>query len=468
MQNAFVSCTLQGSEISGTILSLDRLRVAFEAYHPTLVFRTSQVLDDLKIFVADNLAYSGRAVISNSVCTGSVVACEAKLEEPGAQPECGDFLHDRTILAKSYDSFFRRWQSQALILPEFKSAVLDLQSYLSDLKLFLDQVEAAIVAHPSRSRSDLERQVSEELAVGVLRDINSLHERFEDAATHIQPHQLEAHVALARRQLHPLFLCSPFGYRTYRKPLGFAGDYEIMNMIHRNTFEGGSLYAKMVHYWLVRQWAAESVRNRAAHMKRRLLDETLRALRQNRNARILNMGCGPAHEVQDFISEASCSDGAEVTLADFDSETIDHAATCLSRAKALHRRRTEVHVRRLSVNQLLKFSAEPSRAPVGMGFDMIYCGGLFDYLSDRICVRLVKMFYECLAPHGLLVVANMDDRVKPFRHMVEHLLDWHLIYRDAPLMASFRPAAVPAENWSIVHEPVAANLFLEVRKPSNG
>lgn len=33
-------------------------------------------------------------------------------------------------------------------------------------------------------------------------------------------------------------LCSPFAYRAYHKPLGYAGDYEMVNMIARDPYEG--------------------------------------------------------------------------------------------------------------------------------------------------------------------------------------------------------------------------------------
>jgi extracellular factor (EF) 3-hydroxypalmitic acid methyl ester biosynthesis protein len=238
-----------------------------------------------------------------------------------------------------------------------------------------------------------------------------------------------------------------------------------MNMIHRNTFEGASLYAKMVHFWLVKQWAAQSVRNRVAHMKARLLEETLRVSREKRPARFMSLGCGPAREVQDFMTESALSDLADFTLVDFDPETLDHVASTINRAKTHHGRQTAVHVRRLAANDIVKFSTQPSRNPLGANFDMIYCGGLFDYLSDRLCKKLVGIFYDWLAPGGRLVVANMHDQRKPFRYMVELMLDWHLIYRDVSCMSTFLPEQVRADSWSVVHEPVAANLFLEVRKP---
>lgn len=465
MEHAFVSTNIQGLAVRGTILQLTGSQLAFEIYHPNLMLRSSQVLDGFEIFIDGNLVYSGRAVISNLLYTGTVIACEAKLDEPGVQNPPGLANNGGHELRNAYDAFFHRWEGQARVRPDFKMAVLDLQGYLSELKLLLEQVELSIRAHPSGNRLELEQDIAQTLAKRILPHFDALHERFEIAAGQINEDFIESYQALVRRHLHPLVLCAPFAYRSFVKPLGYAGDYEIMNMIHRNTFEGASLYAKMVHFWLVKQWAAQSVRNRVAHMKHRLVEETLRVSREKRPTRFMSLGCGPAREVQDFVAESVLSDLADFTLIDFDAETMDHVASSLSRAKSLHSRQTAVHIRRMTANDIVKFSTQPSRNPLGANFDMIYCGGLFDYLSDRLCKKLVGIFYDWLAPGGRLVVANMNAERKPFRFMVELMLDWHLIYRDAVCMTSFLPEGVQSDSWSVVHEAVGANLFLEVRKP---
>jgi len=467
MENCFVACDVQGLRLRGTILRLERCQVSFELYHSSLVLRSSEVLDNFKIHLDDEVVYSDRALVTQALHTGAAIACEAKLVDPGAQIPAQQLLNGRSNLLENYARFIGRWQKKAKVPPEFKTAVLDLHTYLCNLKLLLEQIEVCILAHPSTQRSDLELWVAQELSGPVLADINALHEQFEAAAGRAEPDQRDAYQTLVRRLLHPLFLCSPFGYRTYQKPLGYAGDYEIMNMIHRNTFEGASLYAKMVHYWLVKQWAAESVRNRVAHLKACVSEETLRVSALHRAARIMNLGCGPVHEVEDFIAESPCADAANFTLVDFDVETLEYVNRTLTQVKKRHGRRTGIETRRLSASQLLKFSANASHNPLGSNFDLIYCGGIFDYLSDRVCRQLVGIFYDCLAPGGRLVVANMHDRQKPFRYMLEFLLDWHLIYRDTRCMASFRPQVVPPDNWSVIHEPIAANQFLEIRKPTD-
>ena len=58
--------TGQGVEIRATLLRLTPYGAAFEVYNPDAVIRTSEVLEDFKVFINDQPAYSGRAVVRDS------------------------------------------------------------------------------------------------------------------------------------------------------------------------------------------------------------------------------------------------------------------------------------------------------------------------------------------------------------------------------------------------------------------
>src|SRR5437867_13067471 len=79
---SLVSCeNSQGVELHATLLRLTRFLAAFEIYSPSGVLRMSEVLTNLKIMIQGQVIYSGRAVISNLINLGSVLVCEATLEE---------------------------------------------------------------------------------------------------------------------------------------------------------------------------------------------------------------------------------------------------------------------------------------------------------------------------------------------------------------------------------------------------
>ncbi len=255
---------------------------------------------------------------------------------------------------------------------------------------------------------------------------DALHEKLEAISRTINEDLRPAHRLFAQRQLHPLMLCSPFGHRAHSKPLGYAGDYEMVNMIALNPYQGETLFAKVVNLWFLSQWPSKAHRNRLEYLKERLENETCRASVERQKARIFNFACGPAIEVQRFLADFQFSERAELTLADFNQETLDHTARAIRSIKEKLSLETVTTFQKKSVYQMLK---EGHMHPGGhRHYDFVYCAGLFDYLPDTTCKQLMEIFYDSLAPGGLLAATNVVDN-KPFRHMLEFVLDWHLIYR---------------------------------------
>src|SRR5581483_6057704 len=156
-----------------------------------------------------------------------------------------------------------------------------------------EQVELGIRSAPSGDRIHLERETAERLGKSTSPALTNLFEKFEEALTGIDQEFESVHRIFSRRQLHPMLLCSPFLYRTFFKPLGYAGDYEMVNMIVRNPLEGGSLYAKLINLWFWQQPPAEAHRNRIDYLTRNLQQIAAKAAAAGRVARVFNLGCGP-------------------------------------------------------------------------------------------------------------------------------------------------------------------------------
>ena len=116
-------------------------------------------------------------------------------------------------------------------------------------------------------------------------------------------------------------------------------------------------------------------------------------------------------------------------------------------------------------SQLLKEAGKATSTSAVRQYDLVYCAGLFDYVSDRVCRRLNELFYHLLAPGGLMVVTNVDAS-KPFRHSMDFLLEWHLIYRDRAAMERLVPAQAQPGSATVTADPTGVNLFLEIRKPA--
>lgn len=164
------------------------------------------------------------------------------------------------------------------------------------------------------------------------------------------------------------------------------------------------------------------------------------------------------------MGQDEVSNQADFTLVDFNEETILHSSQLLDGIRQRHHRETVIEFQKRSVHLLLKEAGKPIPGVAQEKFDLVYCAGLFDYMSDRICKRLMNIFYDMLAPGGLLLVTNVDAS-KPFRHSMELILEWHLICRSAAQMKSLIPDRASPETYSISSEPTGVNVFIEVRKP---
>jgi extracellular factor (EF) 3-hydroxypalmitic acid methyl ester biosynthesis protein len=452
--------TADGMEWHARLARLTRHALTFEADDLTATLRTSEVLANFKITTGNRVIYFGRAVVSNVIHSGASLICEAKLDELG--PDTAFFLplaESDSNLEKAYDSFFLAWQKNYHISNEFKVLVADVQSYLTGVRHWLEQLEFGMKA--SGDRQEQERAILDAVAPRIIAAFNGRHERFEEIVYALPPEARGAHQDFTRLHWHKLFLGSPFGHRTYHKPIGYAGDYEMMNMIHRNQPEGRTLFEKLIHLLLVSQWPAKSVRNRIAHLGENIVSETARAARAGKTARILNVGCGPAREVQDFLKGTQLSDQADFMLMDFNEETLLHAGQKLVEAKRQFSRHTPIKTQQVSVYELLRRAQRGG--VVAEKFDLIYCAGLFDYLAPDTCRTLMELWYDSLSPGGLMLIANMND-TKPFRNFIEFILDWQLIYRDSREILSLAPRHC-RETTRLIAEPTSVNLFLHIRKP---
>lgn len=455
---------------SGTLLNLSRFQLTFEIYGPTCTLRTSEALSELSVTLEGRTVYSGRAVVSSLVHTGTTLICEVKLEDSWQDLDALLPALSGSALQEGFSGFLQQWHKIYRISPEFKATVADMHTFLSDLRLWLEQVDLAIRSAPSGDRAELERDLAHQLSQSTTPVIGELFEKFEAHTSVVEktePDQSAAHSAFVKRLLHPLLLSSPFLYRTFRKPLGYAGDYEMVNMICRDPLEGSTLFAKIINAWFLHQPPAEAHRLRVTWLCQRIAEVTARAAQAGKTARIVSVGCGPALEVQRFLAEKEFADRAQFTLIDFNHETIEHVKAVLDSIKRQYQRRTPIQIVRKSVNQILKEAGRRNQGPVESKFDFVYCAGLFDYLSDQTCQVLSNLLYDWVVPGGLFVSTNVDSS-NPRRLTMDYIMDWHLIYRRGAELAALQPELADPEDGMVTADHTGVNVLYTVRKPERG
>jgi extracellular factor (EF) 3-hydroxypalmitic acid methyl ester biosynthesis protein len=452
----------EGLEMRAKPLHITPNHVVFETYSPGSILQISEVLNNLAIFIGSDPIYSGRATITGLVNAGAITVCEAKLEN-ALVPRILESIRDRGSLSTLFGGFVKNWQSNYQIISEFKVAVSDIQTFLINLREWLEQIELGIRSSPDENRYDLECQIIEELRPSVLPCIDHLFGKFEALVATLDSQSVSVYRHFIQRHLHPIVLCAPFAYRTYQKPLGYAGDYEMVNMMVRDPREGGSLFAKVFNVWLLEQGLARAHRNRIQFLFSTLVSETARLLREGQRIQVYNLGSGPATEVQKFLAESDLSNSACFTLVDFSDEAIAFSRQKLSSLKGAKQRQTTLDYLKKSVGQILKESLRQNVLTKTKAFDFIYCAGLLDYLPDAICRPLISIAYRSLAPGGLFLATNVHPR-NPNRASLGLILDWNLAYRDGKELAALVPEEIDPDDVRVFTEDTGLNLILELRK----
>lgn len=449
--------------IRGALLQLNRSTALIEIYGPQAPLSVSEALNDFTLSFHNRCVYQGRATVRALHDTGATTLCEITLSENAwLDLEINPNGTDRQPLVADCGAFLKQWQSYYRINPDFKIVAQDLATFLSELRDWTQRLELRIFKSPPRQRTSEDSLVAA-LLPQVMPLLTQIFLRFEEVCDRLDESLRPTHRVFIQKQLHQFLLCSPFMFRTYGKPLGYAGDYEMMSMIVRNRPNGKNLFAKLIDAYLLAQHPCQAVRNRVDFLQNRIEEEVCRRTRENQPADIFCVACGPAWEAINFVAAHPLADNARFHLLDFNEETLDYTGNKFREVKRLHHRRTQVEYVRNSVHNLLRTNNR--NAPPEPKYDLVYCSGLYDYLGNRVCQSLNNYLYKLLRPGGLMVIGNFA----PFTHgqnLMEYLMDWHLIYRDRDQVSALAPEQASPEFAQVKAEHAGANIFLEVRKPA--
>ena len=228
--------------------------------------------------------------------------------------------------------------------------------------------------------------------------------------------------------------------RVLARRSGYAGDFAIMEDIYRYTIATDPRFQNW-DLFFQGQAAPRAVRNRPGYFHAVV---AAAARRSGREPRVLVLGCGPARDI------ATCTSAVVGSRARF--VAVDRDARALARAREIC---TEhgVDADFVSANVV---TFDPDQR-----FDVIWSAGLFDYLSDRLFVRLVRRYARSLSPTGQIVIGNFQTHST--RNYMELVGNWSLNYRTAERLGELAgEAGSPADGHVVGAEAEGVNLFLHI------
>jgi len=420
-------------------------------------FVEGQHIDQILLLWGDSDLYTGTGTVKHLRSDDQKVHVGLELSTGCVDLHALHRWNYRLALASRWKEVEARSILGAVDAHDFRAWVLNTRRYLTQLKMFLDAEERAVGAE---DRTKYQQNLDDIFSVMCPLTFERMTKYREDLTAWALSSSEDERVTqrpFLRDQLGPLLMECPFTRRAFEKPLGYAGDYELMSILYRPGTEGKSLFARMLNFHSKHEPAGKAVINRIAYLGN-VIAETLAAFSPER-VKIANIGCGAARELVHFLNvNPELGNQMSVTLVDQDERAIE---ICERTLTPLAR---ETNTRFNFVCDPIQRLITATNLSASLGtYNLVYSAGLFDYLEDQTFIELTRVLFQLLPKDGRLVIGNMADH-NPSRYHMEYSMDWFLIYRSKEELMNLGRLAtsgLEAHVW-VDGEPEGVNLFLHI------
>ncbi|WP_085025656.1 class I SAM-dependent methyltransferase [Ensifer aridi] len=229
-------------------------------------------------------------------------------------------------------------------------------------------------------------------------------------------------------QDHPVsefFLQDPFTRWSFEKPRGYSGDAQLLDFIYGHPSITGEITRATPLGQALYDYTKDASSSVAVRERRDLLTRHVDEIAATRGgeAEILTIAAGHLREANRSTALQERRIKRWVAL-DQDPLSVGSIARDFAG--------TRVEAIDGSVRGLLGKAHKLGR------FDFIYAAGLYDYLADKVAVKLTQRCLEMLKPNGVFLFANFATDIRVDGYM-ETFMNWALLLRSE------------YDMWKIIH-----------------
>jgi len=248
--------------------------------------------------------------------------------------------------------------------------------------------------------------------------------------------------ARIQREILPYFLKSRTVEWLYKKPHGYAADYEALEMIAAHQPQGSGAAGALLDRAFLSLPAIRAVRDRKQSVTAaltRLLSEAKKPLR------VAGIGCGAAEPLLDLLGSSAGEPAIEATAVDFDMRAIEAARSRLPVLGLTDR------FRLLNTN-IVHLASGRDELDV-QDQDIIYGFNIADYLDNRLLLRFLNQAFRKLRPGGQLLLSAFH-RGNPDHAFLDHVIDWKATHwSEEEINALFVQSNFKSPALSFVRDP---------------
>ena len=269
------------------------------------------------------------------------------------------------------------------------------------------------------------------------------YQAFTDIVNHLKPEQVDTFREIIKPSLNENTLIG----HGFVKPYGYPGDFHLIHNIYKHKANPDPKYKSWDDFFL-NQPAAQAVRNRKDFFLSscRRLEES-----DSKEINVLILGCGPATDVNQYITENPNSKIC-FNLLDFDQNAIDFAKSQNESSNG------SIEYFRINVLRYKPYKY----------YDLIWSAGLFDYFKEKHFIYLINKYHKNLADNGEFIIGNFSH-LNPTKRLMEVLSEWYLNHRSRyDLIRMAVEAEVNEDQVIIDNEELGINMFMRIINTVNG
>lgn len=209
--------------------------------------------------------------------------------------------------------------------------------------------------------------------------------------------------------------------RAFEKPLGYPGDYKMLEIVYDNKPISTLLGEYFDNNFLKSPYAV-TVRIRKDRLKELLLNFINEPKLGKIN--ILNIACGSCREIRELLPSIKINNPIVFSCLDWDGEALKFSEDTLSQVAPRNARFKFI---KKDVMNIIK--DENVSQSLGKQ-SLVYSIGLIDYLPDRVLKKLIWILYQLLEKGGKLILTH-KNKEKTFPPLPpDWFCDWKFVARN--------------------------------------
>lgn len=346
---------------------------------------------------------------------------------------------------------------QTLMNQDFIQTTQNIEAYFKSVKAKFDRFDTNNLSDENRNNF-----VKSE-GKKIFKNLDLYFEKIWQLVKNLDKEDYKSYQKYFQKEIAPLFEESSIvNKQIYRKPLGYPGDYIVMNYIY--DYSGNDKYlGKLSLEKLINNYTCNvpfSISNiiRKEFFKNKILE----IVNSGAEMKILSVGSGPARELFELIEEGKINKELTFTCLDLEERVLEYVRDKFEKLENKNKKLVKINYLHKNILELIKNK--------GLGEslsnqDLVYASGLFDYLRERFASRLIKELLKLLKNNCSLFICNASAKNYSHRAYYEFLGDWVMIYRTKEEMVSWTKDLANISEVKFENQSNSTNyLFLNITK----